>query len=137
MTERSEKSRIAILKALDEAAGPVGASSIHDHLLSQGIHLQPRTIRHYLAQLDGEGLTHFVSRRRGREITDQGRRELAQANIIEKLGFAATRVDNLGYQKTFNLRSGAGSIVTNVAVVDDPYMTRALEDTPRMCVQQI
>lgn len=120
--------KMAILKALQEGGEPAGAARLRERLASSGILLQPRTVRYHLLQLDREGLTRFVSRRTGREITPRGQDELARANIIEKVGFVASKIDSLGYRMTFNLNSGTGTIIANVAVIRDSYLARALED---------
>jgi repressor of nif and glnA expression len=71
MRDKSDKTKAAILKALHDIDGPAGASRINEALAGGGLNLQPRTVRFYLLQLDRDGLTRFVSRRRGRELTEQ------------------------------------------------------------------
>lgn len=119
--------KFAILKALQEAGGPAGAAKIGQTIAAMGVALQPRTIRLYLYRLDREGLTRFVSRRSGREITPRGRDELAHGNVMDKVGFIAAKIDNLGYQMTFQNRAGKGSIITNLVVLDRSELPRALE----------
>jgi repressor of nif and glnA expression len=128
MSNKSDRIKVAILKALHECGGPAGAAKINERLMTSGMSLQPRTIRFYLLQLDREGLTSFVSRRMGREITERGLEELAHANVIEKVGFIAAKVDSLGYQMTFNTRTGSGTIITNVSVVDRRVLGLALKE---------
>jgi len=126
--KRSDKTRLAILKALAERDGPVGAAKLSDQVAGFGVTAQPRTIRLYLLQMDREGLTECVGRRQGRRITDKGREELARANIVEKVGFVAARVDNLSYRMTFNLRAGRGTIIANVALIDRRAFHLALRE---------
>jgi hypothetical protein len=128
MARQKRQIKVEILKALHEIGGPAGALRITERLLSKGADLQPRTVRFYLLQLDREGLTRFVSRRLGRELTPRGREELAHANIIERVGFIAAKIDALVYRMTFSLESGAGTIITNIATVPRGYFPRALED---------
>jgi repressor of nif and glnA expression len=120
--------KLAILKALRDIAEPAGATRIQQMLLAAGVNLQPRSVRFYLIQLDQEGLTRLVSRRDGRELTERGREELAQANIIEKVGFIASRIDSLVYRMSYDLRANSGTIVSNLAVISQDYLVRALED---------
>ncbi|MBU0678441.1 MAG: DUF128 domain-containing protein [Verrucomicrobia bacterium] len=127
METRAETSKLAILKVLASETGAAGAARIRDRLLMMGIHLQPRTIRHYLLQLDREGLTHCVSRRSGRVITELGRNELSGSHIIERVGFVAARIDNLSYQMSFDSESNRGSVITNVAFINSAQLSRALE----------
>jgi repressor of nif and glnA expression len=91
-----------------------------------GVALQPRTVRFYLLQLDEEGLTELISRRKGRTITNLGREELSHANVMEKVGFVAMKVANLSYRMSFNVTDGTGTIITNTAVVRYRDLSRAL-----------
>lgn len=127
MRKASDRTRVAILRALEEIGEPAGAVRIFQRLIANGVRVQPRTIRHYLMQLDQEGLTRFVARRRGREITARGREELSRANVVEKVGFVATRIDELVYQMDFDLERREGAIVANIGVVPSHTLDRALE----------
>jgi len=128
MAHEHNKVRLAILKALQEHGQSAGAASIQKRLLANGITLQPRTIRFHLLQLDREGLTRFINRRRGREITTRGLDELSHADIMEKVGFVATKIDALGYRMSFNISKGEGTLIANVATVKEGYLTRAIDD---------
>jgi HTH-type transcriptional regulator, global nitrogen regulator NrpRI len=128
MAKKIEKIRMAILKTLQDLDKAAGASQIQRHLLSQGIELQPRTIRFHLLHLDQDGLTQFISRRQGREITSRGREELARADIAEKVGFVATKIDTLGYRMSFNTETGTGTVIPNITTVRESYLARALSD---------
>jgi HTH-type transcriptional regulator, global nitrogen regulator NrpRI len=124
--EKNDKIKVAILKALHDIDGAAGAARISEVLAGYGINLQPRTVRFYLLLLDKEGLTRFVTRRHGRELTDSGREELAHSNVMEKVGFVAAKVDTLGYRMTFNLAKGTGTIITNIAVISKRDLARSL-----------
>jgi len=128
MVKKSQKIRLAILKSLQNAGKPAGASTIQKQLLAEGIEIQPRTVRFHLLELDREGLTHFVSRRLGREITPRGSDELAHADIHEKVGFVASKIDALSYRMDLDIEEGRGHIISNVATVRDSFLTRALDD---------
>ncbi len=128
MVKKSQKIRLAILKSLQNAGKPAGASFIQKQLLAEGIEIQPRTVRFHLLELDREGLTQFVSRRLGREITARGCDELAHADIHEKVGFVASKIDALSYRMAFDLEEGQGHIIANVATVRDSFLARALDD---------
>jgi HTH-type transcriptional regulator, global nitrogen regulator NrpRI len=126
MKTRSETMKSAILKALHELDRPAGALRVTERLASMGMNPQPRTVRLHLLQLDREGLTRLVSRRRGREITERGRKEIAGADVMAKVGFVAARIDALGYQMSFDHGSGSGTIVTNLAVIRKEDLSRTL-----------
>ena len=127
MRQSNSTTKLAILKALDGFHGPAGAARIGERLLTAGLDLQPRTVRFYLLQLDQEGLTRFVSRRTGRELTEQGRSELEHAHIIEKIGFVASRIDSLVYRMSYDIRTCSGTIVVNTALIEKGSLMRAME----------
>lgn len=126
MHPKTDRARKAILKVLAEAGGPAGAARIAAAVGQRGLELQPRSVRFHLLQLDREGLTRFVSRRRGRELTPRGREELARGDVIDKLGFVASRVDDLGFRMDFDRRTGRGSVIVNVAQIAEDDLSRAL-----------
>lgn len=118
MRMRSDSAKAAILRVLSETGKPLGASQIVATLLSMGVELQPRTVRHYLLKLDSQGFTKLVSRRMGREITERGREEVSQTNAMARMGIVAAKVDSLGYKMSFNTREGKGTVIINVSLVD-------------------
>jgi repressor of nif and glnA expression len=128
MNRPNDAAKYAILKALQEIRGAAGAARIQERLRTAGVNLQPRTVRFYLLQLDREGLTRPVSRRTGRELTEQGREEVARANIVERVRFVASRIDSLVYRMTYDVRAATGTIVSNLAFIPKHYLVRALED---------
>ena len=129
MSIRSDQARTAILKVLSELEGQsAGAARIAERLASSGVNLQPRTVRFYLLQLDQDGLTAFISKRKGRIITDQGREELAHANVLGKVGFVQAKVDTLGYRMSLNAESGAGRLITNMALLKTRDLSRAFAE---------
>lgn len=128
MNKPNDFAKYAILNALQEIRGPAGAARIQERLRAAGVNLQPRTVRFYLLQLDRDGLTRPVSRRAGRELTDQGQEELIHANIAEKVRFVASKIDSLVYRMSYDVRTGMGTIVSNLALISKQYLARALED---------
>jgi repressor of nif and glnA expression len=126
MATKAVRAKSAILKALSEDNAPAGAAKLTARLRAMGLELQPRTIRAHLLELDRDGLTTLVSRRRGRALTERGRRELTNADAFSKVGFVAARVDDLGYRMSYSYRSGRGSVVSNLALLRDRDLSRAL-----------
>jgi HTH-type transcriptional regulator, global nitrogen regulator NrpRI len=135
--QQNKNAKIAILKAIQDFDGPAGAARIAQRLEADGYDLQPRTIRFYLLQLDREGLTHTVSRRKGRALTARGRDELAHANVADKVGFVASKIDALGYRMTFRNGTGKGTIIANIATVRPDYLVRALEYMKQVFVRRL
>jgi len=123
-----EQSRWAILKVLSESDKPMGAAQIAAGLLTMGVDLQPRTVRHYLLIFDKEGVTRLVSRRLGRVLTTKGRNEMLRNNPAERLGLISARVDTLGYRMSFDLAKGDGTVIVNVSLVDKVDLPRALRE---------
>ena len=116
MKEKIEKKRLAILKALQEAGKPLGSSRLRERLVAMGHELSERTVRFHLLEMDREGLTENLGRR-GRRITERGRRELASARVFEKVGFLAAKIDRMTYLMTFNLESRTGTVVINLTFI--------------------
>lgn len=102
-----------ILKILHRIGRPAGSSRIGELLRGWGVDLSERSIRLYLLQLDAEGLTQLQSRRAGRALTAQGRAEVEQGDVIERMGFISGQIDELNYRMGFSLRSGMGTLVVN------------------------
>jgi len=106
----------AILRILDEAGRPLGSTKIARALRAAGIDLAERMVRNYLAETDRQGLTVNLGRP-GRRITDAGRRELAAAGAIEKVGFIDARGEELAYRMTLDPARRRGSVILNVSAV--------------------
>lgn len=126
MSTKANRIRNSILRALSENNVPAGAAKLALRLKAMGLELQPRTIRAHLLALDRDGLTALVSRRRGRILTERGKRELTNADVFSKMGFVAARVDDLGYRMSYSYRSGRGTVVANLALIRDRDLSRAL-----------
>jgi repressor of nif and glnA expression len=126
LTGRSARARFAILKALDDLGGSAGASKIAAMLGGTGIELRERSIRFHLLKMDQEGLTQSTAKHEGRVITEIGRKELARWNVMRKVGFIVSRMDELGYRMTLDAESGKGSVVVNVAIINKGDLSRSL-----------
>ena len=126
LSARSARARAAILKALDELGGTAGASKISEMLGGSGVELQARSIRFHLLKMDKAGLTRSVARHEGRLITENGRKELARISVMRKVGFIASKMDELGYRMSLDAENGRGTVVSNAALVDKRDLSRAL-----------
>jgi repressor of nif and glnA expression len=133
MSEKTEKKRLLILKILQEANRSLGSSRITEELSSAGHEISERTVRFYLQAMDNEGLTKSLNRK-GHLITRRGLEELANARIIERVGFLAAKIDQMTYRMNFDLSTKTGTIVVNVTLVDKscledaaPLITRVFE----------
>lgn len=117
MDERSRRKVLDILRVLSESERPLGGVRIAQALALAGREMSQRTIRYYLERTDKEGLTQPAGRR-GRRLTDQGRMELEQAYVVDKVGFVAATADALTYRMRFKLRQAKGEVVVNISAVE-------------------
>jgi repressor of nif and glnA expression len=108
---------VSILKVLSDAENPLGGTRIAQRLQEFGVDLSQRMVRNYLQKMDQEGLTQNFGKR-GRRITPRGEKELKSAFVIEKVGFVASKIDNLTYQMDFSLRKKKGKIILNISSID-------------------
>jgi hypothetical protein len=106
----------AILRILEEAGRPLGSTKIARSLRVVGVDLAERMVRNYLAETDRLGLTENLGRR-GRALTDAGRRELAAMGAVRKIGFVDARGEELAYRMTLDLRRGGGTVIVNLSAV--------------------
>ena len=123
----SQRKITAILRVLEEAGRPLGSTKIARGLRLAGIDLEQRMVRNYLDSMDAAGLTVNLGRR-GRELTDHGRRELASSLIIDKVGFIDARADELAYNMTLDLSRYRGTVIVNISTIPAAY----LDDARRM-----
>jgi repressor of nif and glnA expression len=123
---RSARARFGILKVLDELGHSAGAAKIAEMLEGTGIQLQARTVRFHLQRMDREGLTQSVTKHDGRVITDTGRKELARINIMRKIGFVTSKMDELSFRMSLDPQSGQGAVIANAAIINKRDLSRAL-----------
>ncbi len=121
-----ERKVIAILKALAEVSEPLGSTAIARRLRRSGIELSERAVRYHLKLLDERGLTKPVGRN-GRLITPQGREELKNALVGDKVGFVIAKIELLAFQTTFDWRKRTGSVPMNVSFFPKDKFRRALQ----------
>lgn len=114
----------AILKILRQNDHPMGAAAISLQLANMGIELRERMVRYYLSIADQAGMTKNLGRL-GRAITDLGRKEIEVGLAVDKVGFVASRVDELTYQMTFNEETMRGTVILNVSMIDSKDFNRS------------
>ena len=127
--------RVGILRALEEAGRPMGAAALAERL--EASEAQPRTVRYHLLRLDREGLTRFVSRRKGREISDLGREELGRAGASRRVGMVAARIDALSFAMAFRADEGCGTVIANSATIHQSQLMRSMEDMKPVFSRQL
>jgi HTH-type transcriptional regulator, global nitrogen regulator NrpRI len=120
----SQRKTTAILRVLDETGRPLGSTKLAQRLRSLGIDLEQRMVRNYLDAMDTAGLTINLGRR-GRQITEHGRQELAAALIIDQVGFIDAKADELAYNTSLDLTRQTGTVIVNVSTISAAYLDDA------------
>jgi hypothetical protein len=128
MKDINPKQKVAILRILRDAREPIGSSIIAQELKAYGYELSGRTIRLYLQLMEDEGLVTPARRGRdgGRTITPIGQEEIHDALVTDRVGFMASKVDELAYQVSFNPPTRSGLIVLNLTLIDAQVIKSAV-----------
>jgi len=121
-----ERKVVAILNALSEVSEPLGSTAIARRLEECGIELSERAVRYHLKLLDSRGLTEPVGRD-GRFITPEGREELRNALVRDKIGFVIAKIELLAFQTTFDWRNRTGAVPMNISFFSKNKFRRALQ----------
>jgi len=125
-TQGVERKVIAILKALNDSQGVLGARVIARHLKEQGVELGERAVRYHLKIMDERGLTQLIGRD-GRIITESGIEELKNALVRDKVGFAISRIELQAFQTVFDIKKQTGLIPVNVSFFAEINFSKALK----------
>jgi hypothetical protein len=121
-----ERKVITILKALSDVSEPLGATAIARRLKEAGIELSERAVRYHLKLLDERGLTKPVGRN-GRLITPQGKEELRNALVRDKIGLVIAKIELLAFQTTFDWKKRTGAVPMNISFFSRDKFQRALQ----------
>ncbi|MFQ5875764.1 MAG: DUF128 domain-containing protein, partial [Dehalococcoidia bacterium] len=122
-----ERKTLAILKVLSEVSEPLGSITIARELERQGVFLSERAVRYHLRITDERGLTQLFGRRDGRVLTEQGSKELGNALVKDKVGFAISRIELLAFRTNFDLQNRTGSIPVNVSLFAKEQFSKAVQ----------
>jgi HTH-type transcriptional regulator, global nitrogen regulator NrpRI len=121
------KTMLSILRVLDKHSDNVlGSREISRQLKVHGVELTERTVRYHLRILDERGYTKVFGRE-GRQITQKGKEELAQALVSEKIGFIISKIETLSYLTDLDLEKNEGNIILNVSYFPEEKMKEALK----------
>jgi len=126
MSKLSSRKVVSILQILQEHDKPLGSALIALKLHKFGIDMSERTVRHYLQQMDHDGLTKNFAKK-GRMITPKGVNELGSAFVFEEVGLVAAKIDTLTYQMDFSLQKSVGSIILNLTTFHKQYLYSAFK----------
>ncbi|MGA3359426.1 MAG: NrpR regulatory domain-containing protein [Halobacteriota archaeon] len=122
----TQRKLVEILRILDESDEAIGARMIAASLGQRGYPIGERAVRHYLVLLDYKGFTIKIGNA-GRIITEKGLKELNEAIVGDRVGFVITRIDELVYKTSFDLKQRNGDIIINVATIDKNDFDVAIE----------
>jgi len=122
----TQRKLIEILRILDESDQAIGARTIAASLNKRGYPIGERAVRHYLVLLDYRGFTTKIGNA-GRIITEKGLKELDEAIVGDRVGFVITKIEDLIYKSSLDLKQRTGDVAVNVAIIDKSYFDQALE----------
>ncbi len=122
----TQRKLIEILRILDESDEAIGARTIAATLNKRGYPIGERAVRHYLVLLDYKGFTTKIGNA-GRIITEKGLKELDEAIVGDRVGFVITKIEDLIYKSSVDLKQRSGDVSVNVATIDKDCFDQALE----------
>lgn len=121
-----ERKLIEIMRIISKSDKPLGARLIADELQNRGYAIGERAVRYHLRILDERGFTKkhgYI----GRTITELGQKELNDALIGDRLDFVITRIEELVYKTTYDLREKTGNVIVNVSIIDKSDYEKAMD----------
>ncbi|MFC1947416.1 DUF128 domain-containing protein [Chloroflexota bacterium] len=121
-----QRKAYTILKVLSKSQGASGSTVISRSLKESGIELSERAVRYHLKLMDEKGLTRLIGRD-GRVITDLGLEELRKSLVMDKVGFAISRIELLAFQTTFDWNSRTGYVPVNISFFPADKFKKALK----------
>ena len=123
-TQEVEGKVISILKIMNAFQESLGARVIAYRLKDYGVELGERAVRYHLKLMDERGLTRLVGRE-GRVITKLEVEELGSALVVDKVGFAISRMELLAFRTNFDLDKRTGSLPVNISFLPKEKFDRA------------
>ena len=127
MQSKQDLKRNAVLGVLKEAPGPFSSRQIVERLMAGGQDLSERSVRLYLRELEERGHVESLGRK-GRLITEEGRRSAHAHNLMQRVGFMSAMIDQIIYQMDFDLATRAGNVVVNLALIPRDAFKRHLPE---------
>lgn len=122
-----ERKVLAIMRVLNDSQEPLGARVIAHHLKDYGVELGERAVRYHLKLMDERELTQLVGRRDGRVLTEQGKDEVGNALVQDKVGFAISKIELLAFRTNFDYEKHCGLIPVNLSLFPKEKYNIALQ----------
>ncbi len=126
-TQDVERKVLTILKVLSDSNEAMGARVIARRLKGHGIELGERAVRYHLKLMDERGLTLLLGRRDGRVLTEQGMKEVRNALVKDKVGFAITKIELLAFRTNFNLKNRTGYVPVNISFFSKEQFSKSVQ----------
>ncbi|MCU0857896.1 MAG: NrpR regulatory domain-containing protein [Pontiellaceae bacterium] len=114
--DKREKKKLAILEVLHRNGGILSGKRIMELLAMQNVDISERAVRLYLQEFDKESLTETRGRR-GRVITEKGKREADTSRVLERISLLSGKIDSMAYRMDFDPTLRRGSVVINVSAI--------------------
>ncbi len=125
-TQDVDRKVLAILKVLGDSHKSLGSRVIARRLIDQGIELGERAVRYHLKSMDERGLTQLLGPWNGRVLTEQGIKELKNALVNDKVGFAISKIELLAVRTTFSPQNRTGFVPVNVSLFAKEQFSKAV-----------
>lgn len=123
--ERIDMELMRLLGGMDRSSA-AGASKLAAQLEDAGWHIQPRTVRLRLLELDRRGWTELVSRRLGRRLTAAGRQAIERSDTARRLGFVGHRMDEMICRMDYDPARDEGTLPVCTALFAANDLARAM-----------
>ena len=116
-TDKKTRKRQIILDTLSSTDGLISSREITENLAATGVDISERTVRLYLQELHEEGLTESHGRK-GHKLTERGEAEQGASHLLERVGYMASRIDQITFGMSFDMALRSGTVAVNTALVD-------------------
>ncbi len=114
MPQETDRKMMEILRILADRGEVLGAKTIAEELKKKGYDLGERAVRYHMRILDEKGFTERIGYA-GRQITDNGLKELEKGLIYDQVDFIFSKFEDMIYQTTLNPSNGSGKVIVNTS----------------------
>lgn len=125
------KIMFSILKILEKQQKVLGSTEIARQLKPHGIELTERAVRYHLRILDERGLTKNFGKK-GRRITEKGKKEFQHAFVSERVGFVISKIETLSFLADFNVDTLQGNAILNISYFPEDRLIESLQILKRV-----
>lgn len=118
---------IEILRILYFSEGLQSSGHIRKQLEERGYHLDSRTIRYHLSNMETENL---ITRKgnRGAHLTEKGINEAKMLFVFDRIGTSSFETEKLSSYYSYDLLKSKGRIVVNCLLLEKDKLEKALKE---------